>query len=195
MPHADPEKRKAYLAEYHRKRKEADPEKVAEAALKRAAKYRDAHPERVAETNQKQYYKPGATEQRRERLGDVSRDEWKAALAEKKKTHAEYMREWYKTPHGRRSKIAQNIKKRGVTIEQYEEAYEQQEGRCAICQTKRSKYGKDRLVVDHCHKGGGFRALLCANCNAGIGFLGESIETMRNAIAYMQRFIAEEASV
>jgi ssDNA-binding Zn-finger/Zn-ribbon topoisomerase 1 len=50
---------------------------------------------------------------------------------------------------------------------------------CAIC-------GSDRnLVIDHDHKTGIIRGVLCHPCNTGLGKLGDSIEGLRRAIAYL----------
>ena len=42
------------------------------------------------------------------------------------------------------------------------------------------------LFVDHCHDTLDFRGWLCHKCNAGIGLLGDTIEGLENALAYMK---------
>lgn len=42
-----------------------------------------------------------------------------------------------------------------------------QNGVCAICEVPPT--AKRRLVVDHCHKSGRVRALLCSRCNVQLG--------------------------
>src|ERR1044071_5294307 len=44
-----------------------------------------------------------------------------------------------------------------------------------------------RLVNDHDHVTGQFRGWLCTNCNLGIGRLGDDIESVRRALAYLER--------
>ncbi len=47
-----------------------------------------------------------------------------------------------------------------------------QDGKCAICRcapTDRFKGRVKNLAVDHDHKSGRIRALLCSGCNAGLG--------------------------
>lgn len=52
---------------------------------------------------------------------------------------------------------------------------------CEIC-------GSDkRLVVDHCHRELRLRGVLCHNCNTGIGMLGDDVERLQVAIAYLER--------
>lgn len=58
-----------------------------------------------------------------------------------------------------------------MTIEEYDKLLDYQEGVCAICQ-KPSK--KIRLSVDHDHKTGEIRGLLCTMCNR---HLSERIST------------------
>lgn len=56
----------------------------------------------------------------------------------------------------------------GITIEQYNEMFEKQGGKCAICGRHQSEF-RTRLCVDHCHKTNRVRELLCQPCNAVLG--------------------------
>ena len=69
-----------------------------------------------------------------------------------------------------------NLKtKYGLTIDDYEELYRKQKGKCAICGTAERSRRNQRLCVDHDHKTGKIRGLLCDNCNRGIGLLKEAV--------------------
>lgn len=57
---------------------------------------------------------------------------------------------------------------------------------CAICKTHIEKL-KKRLAVDHCHKSGKVRGLLCGNCNNGIGRFKDRIDLLQRAICYLKR--------
>ena len=59
----------------------------------------------------------------------------------------------------------------GITKEEYELMLSKQDSKCAICGSKDSKYfsRSKYLVVDHCHKTGKIRGLLCAPCNTLLG--------------------------
>lgn len=192
MPFADPEKRRQYNAEYQRRYIE-DPNNR-EKAQESQRKYEASHREKRNEKNRTWYHEQGGKESTQKRKGYSTKEEREAALVAHRAERAAWMREYNKTESGKRAKLKQVLKRRcGMTLEQYDGAYEKQEGRCAICKTQRPKYGHNRLAVDHCHKSGKFRALLCTECNTAIGMIGENIETMNNAIAYMQGFVAEEA--
>lgn len=52
----------------------------------------------------------------------------------------------------------------GIDLDQYNQLLEQQEHRCAIC-LKHEDECKKRLAVDHNHKTGEIRGLLCNHCN------------------------------
>lgn len=54
------------------------------------------------------------------------------------------------------------VKNYGITIDDYDRMYEDKEGLCYICGRQRN------LVVDHDHKTGKVRKLLCSGCNTGI---------------------------
>ncbi|MFE7628779.1 endonuclease VII domain-containing protein [Streptomyces sp. NPDC057509] len=40
--------------------------------------------------------------------------------------------------------------------------------------------------VDHCHRAGRVRGVLCFNCNSAIGKLGDDPDALRRAIAYLE---------
>ena len=73
------------------------------------------------------------------------------------------------------------LKEHGITREEYDLLLEQQGGRCAICQKLKT------LHIDHCHTTGEVRGLLCIVCNTGLGKLGDDLEGLRAAVAYLER--------
>ncbi len=66
-----------------------------------------------------------------------------------------------------------------------------QDGKCAICKkvetsvNKKTNKFKD-LSVDHCHKTGKIRGLLCSRCNSGLGFFKDDLEIIKNAGLYLE---------
>lgn len=75
--------------------------------------------------------------------------------------------------------------KYGVDIEEYEAMFRTQKGRCAICQSAEPGRHCHYFAVDHCHKTGVVRGLLCLNCNDGLGRFGDSAEMLVAAAAYL----------
>lgn len=75
-------------------------------------------------------------------------------------------------------------KDHGITLEFYNELLEIQRGVCAICGGKND--GKN-LVVDHDHKTGKVRGLLCFKCNVALGLLNDDFVLLYVAHEYLQR--------
>ena len=62
---------------------------------------------------------------------------------------------------------------------------EDQGGVCAICKgPPNGRY--DKYVIDHDHRTGNVRGLLCNNCNAAIGFLRDDVELVDAAARYLR---------
>jgi Autographiviridae endonuclease VII len=73
--------------------------------------------------------------------------------------------------------------KYGISLADYEAMLRRQGGVCGIC---KRKPGKRRLCVDHDHKTGQVRGLLCGRCNSGNGFYGDDPRLTRAATAYLE---------
>jgi Recombination endonuclease VII len=71
--------------------------------------------------------------------------------------------------------------------EQYEVLKEWSNGGCAICGAKNGREGY-RLFVDHDHATGKVRALLCNDCNLGLGAFKDRVDLLKIAIAYLEYF-------
>lgn len=70
----------------------------------------------------------------------------------------------------------------------FDEMLASQQGMCPICQRTLSSSSKRRLInVDHDHKTGKVRGLLCAQCNVYLGFLETNIGSLDRALAYLGR--------
>lgn len=80
----------------------------------------------------------------------------------------------------------------GLTLEQYDQMFEQQGGVCAICSERERRKRKNktlRLCVDHNHQTNKIRGLLCSHCNTVIGKLRvdtKGIINLQNAIEYIK---------
>jgi len=77
----------------------------------------------------------------------------------------------------------------GITSIEYNKILKKQNGVCAICGKSESlkikNTTKRRLTIDHEHKTGKIRGLLCTKCNLGIGNFLDDINIMEKAIKYL----------
>lgn len=85
---------------------------------------------------------------------------------------------------------AMNLRKYGITLQDYDEMYAAQNGKCAICGTD-VPGGPGRFSVDHCHKSGRVRALLCTWCNCGLGNFKDNPARLEKAAKYIRTFEAQ----
>jgi hypothetical protein len=72
----------------------------------------------------------------------------------------------------------------GISLEEYNELWARQDGRCAIC--RKPDPDGHWLAVDHCHNTGKVRGLLCKLHNRALGQFGDDIELLRAAIRYLE---------
>lgn len=103
---------------------------------------------------------------------------------QKKKKRA-YQRRYYRNNKDNQTDYFLK-RKYGVSLSQYKELLEEQGGVCAIC--KRVNHTKNKLAVDHNHKTGNYRGLLCSKCNTALGQLDENIDYMLAMIGYISKF-------
>lgn len=131
--------------------------------------------------------------ERRRESGRKSMKKWR----ERHPEYNERQREWRKKNHSRLTELARIYKKENsekyrryflmseynISLEEYNSMLCAQNGVCAICGG--SKIKGSSLAVDHCHKTGKVRGLLCFNCNAGIGQLKDSHALVLRAAKYL----------
>lgn len=78
---------------------------------------------------------------------------------------------------------AKQLKRRyGMTLETFASLAKQQNGVCAICGN-----GPNKLYVDHDHKTGKVRGLLCRNCNTGLGCFFDVSDLLEKAATYIKK--------
>lgn len=74
----------------------------------------------------------------------------------------------------------------GITLEDYNQIFAEQNGSCLICGKSQLEL-KKRLHVDHDHKTGKIRGLLCNSCNQGLGYFKDNKESLLKAIKYLDK--------
>ncbi len=81
----------------------------------------------------------------------------------------------------RRAAHKHRIKSYGISYEDYNSMLEKQNYSCLICRSK-----PETLHVDHCHKTGKVRGLLCSTCNTALGHAKDDIEILKKMIEYLE---------
>jgi hypothetical protein len=132
--------------------------------------------------------------------------QWRMKNAEHKKA---YQKEWraknvesvkeyqaaYQAEYTARDEIQAKTRQRHLqknyrlTTFQFNEMWEEQNGKCAICCNSMAPRGRkaDAVTVDHNHATGEVRGLLCRACNHGIGNLKDNPDVLANAAKYLSQ--------
>lgn len=127
------------------------------------------------------------TEESRERHKETGQ-QWRAAQSAKDK---ERRREAARRRRAEQKEQVRETQRRydlkrgyGMTPEEYDALVRQQNAGCAICGRGPEKR---LLAVDHCHRTGKVRGLLCHKCNPGIGIFCDDPELLRKAASYLEQ--------
>ena len=105
-----------------------------------------------------------------------------------KECRAELRREEIKkeTPEERAHRREVRLRRTyGITIEQYNTMFAEQEGKCLGSERHQSEFPLN-LSVDHCHETKIVRGLLCSGCNLAIGNVEEDPQTLINLASYLE---------
>lgn len=74
----------------------------------------------------------------------------------------------------------------GITSQEFDDLLTKQQGLCAICGKPGS--GEDgKFVLDHCHKTGNLRELLCISCNVILGQVNDDPSRLYQMINYLNK--------
>jgi hypothetical protein len=111
----------------------------------------------------------------------------KEKLKEKRKEYyvenKEKIKEYHDT-HKEERKKSSLKREYNITLEEYNQRLKKQKGSCAICH---EKFKSDtHTQVDHDHKTGKVRGLLCRKCNSILGYSNDEIQILLNAINYLK---------
>lgn len=83
---------------------------------------------------------------------------------------------------------ASSIKRKyGLSLEQYDKMVESQGNRCALCFREYSEFDGN-FHVDHNHRTGAVRGLLCPPCNKGLGMFNDNLGRVKNAVIYLEKY-------
>lgn len=80
------------------------------------------------------------------------------------------------------------MKRYGLAPEEYDAMVEKHNNCCAICESPAPKKSrKKRLNIDHDHKSGKVRGLLCDKCNQALGLFKDDLKLIKKATSYLAR--------
>ena len=168
-----------------------------------AATYRKKHREAIT-TRGREYY---AKNKEKMKTYHIANDKfikiWQSGYRKKnKKSSRVYGKKWRSDNKIRKAKMDKEYylnnksdalsrarkhhlrKSYGITPEEYDTLLNKQNMVCAICGIK--KNGKGKLHIDHDHKTGKVRGLLCMKCNTMLGLSGDNTATLASAIEYSE---------
>jgi hypothetical protein len=163
-------KQREYKANWYRKNNE----KAKESARKSYA----ANIEKQRERGRKKYHanKEKYMESRRKRLGIIDSGRRRGVIQDKVFQYAKEVK-------GKRKCYLE--KQYGLTLNQWDEIVKSQNGQCVICK-RHFKNVPRSPVVDHNHQTGKVRGALCFRCNTALGSFSDNVQTLENAIYYLQ---------
>lgn len=76
----------------------------------------------------------------------------------------------------------------GIDLDEYTDLLIKQDNKCAICKSDDTgRIDHKYFHVDHDHKTGNVRGLLCSKCNSAIGLLNDDVGILKNAINYLNK--------
>ena len=108
--------------------------------------------------------------------------------------YKQYMREWHRKARAANPEyyLDQDLRKKyGVTYEWYQQTLSRQNNVCAICKQPETAVIRGKVIampVDHDHKTGKARGLLCTKCNQGLGLFRDNKDILQVAIQYLDSF-------
>lgn len=118
-----------------------------------------------------------------------SHRKWRLDPKNKKKL-AEYHKK-FRDKNRERSRLKSRIsdlKKKGLTLEDFDRMMDDQNNSCKICRIHQSDLSR-KLHIDHCHSTGKVRGLLCQQCNHLLGNARDNILVLESAIKYLKESI------
>jgi len=81
----------------------------------------------------------------------------------------------------------------GISVTKFYEILDEQNHKCCICEedliTKKHRH------IDHDHKTGKVRGILCHHCNTAIGLFKENVNIMKQAIDYISHHENENSQI
>ena len=133
---------------------------------------------KIHEREYKQYMK---------QYNEVRKEKSKQYMKQYYKAHREkaiQYRKIYAETHKEERRQRDKLKKYGITIQDELDMLKAQDGRCAICGKLLTNLTE--ACIDHDHKTGKVRGILCGHCNRGLGYFKDNSEALIKAAVYLR---------
>lgn len=101
------------------------------------------------------------------------------SLDDLRSANAERNRKWAASEQGKHSIFLKRLRRYNLTEKEYNDLYEACNGICPICSVKKV------TAIDHDHKTGKVRGLLCHDCNRGLGIFKDDVNMLAKAAKYL----------
>ena len=202
---SDEEKRQR-MAESNKKYHAKNRDKI----LKTQAKYREEHREKI-NAKQNKWYQDNIEKAREEKRLYYHSEQCKAT---RKKYYEQLdkkrVKEWNETyrknlkirlKNDPEFAIQYNTKQKnqrleynfGITFDQFTNLLNEQDSRCVMCKKVlvddvETRSIKNKPCVDHCHKTGYIRGILCFSCNHLVGYMEQSDYIVKQGFDYLKKY-------
>lgn len=155
-----------------------NPSKQKESSSKYRSKHQHANKKYRIENKEKE-------KSRRVKYYNENKEKEKLRMAEWRARNPDWRANYHKNHPEKRKE--NKLRKYNLTIGEYNELLQKQNGKCAICGT--SGDSKNTFpCVDHCHNTGIVRGLLCKYCNASLGLMRDDPQLFEKAAQYIYNF-------
>jgi hypothetical protein len=174
--------RKEYLKEYYKK----NAQKIKEAT----SQYKKLNSGKTKIRNRewalKNKEKINERQRRRYKESPKKREagkKWRMANREKSSKSS---MNWYRNSIDRvkHNQRIYKLRSFNLSLEDFNNLFQKQNGNCGICEKNQSLF-KTKFAIDHDHKTGKVRGLLCASCNIGLGMMKDDKDILLKAIKYL----------
>jgi hypothetical protein len=180
MPFKNKEKQEEYFRQYRRREEVKEKDRIRNKFRKEYLKERDKKRYLENKEQLKEYKKQYYLENK-----DNISEQAKKHYIENKECIKKRVKK-YRLNNPDKLKDAALKRKFGITLDEYNVLLSKQKHRCAICKSfdvgrKDAKY----FHVDHDHRTGKVRGLLCSKCNTALGLFNENVTLLKKAIKYL----------
>ncbi len=156
---------------------------------KERARYAANRDERAADARSRRAANPAKTKAQRSARYMKNREKSRAYLrnyyALNKERIVAQTREYRKRVDPAHKRAVARKRVYGLSRDDFREMWNLQAGRCAICLERLIDDGSRQAHVDHDHKTGRVRGILCVDCNVGLGRFKDDVSALRRAVEYL----------